>query len=116
MGRLTDGKGIIEPKPIVDVTDQAEIQSDSDLLTTNITPIRSPSIFRLTIALNAAGVFYVTGLSTTRQALNDGTNLDADELYAFDIPVRAGDSINFQHSVNAIVRVLRVDEVDAGSP
>jgi len=43
--------------------------------------------------------------------LNGGTALTANALYAFDIAVEFGESVNLQYSVNATALELKVEEI-----
>jgi hypothetical protein len=43
--------------------------------------------------------------------LNSGSTLNANCLYAFDIAVESGESVNLQYSVNATVLELKVVEI-----
>lgn len=99
--------------PVARVINDIVLQ-DVDIFTDDLVPTR-PSSFRITVAFSAEVTLYITGLSATRLALNDGTALDADELYAFDVPVRNGDLINFQISAGATVRVFDVAEIIWGA-
>lgn len=86
----------------------------TDILATALTPTYQASIFRVMVAMSAAGVFRVTVTkagNTQTLELNRGVALAAESLYAFEHAVHAGDSINYQYSVNATLRVLRVQEV-----
>ncbi|GAI40187.1 unnamed protein product, partial [marine sediment metagenome] len=49
--------------------------------------------------------------STQQLKLNSAGNLTADAVYIFDILVHSGDTVNFQHSAGASLKVLRVQEI-----
>jgi hypothetical protein len=51
------------------------------------------------------------GATTVTMQLNSGNALNANALYAFDIAVESGESINLQYSVNATALDLKVIEV-----
>ena len=54
----------------------------------------------------------VTKESSQQQLMfNSAGNLVADAVYIFDVLVHSGDSVNFQHSANATLKVLRVQEI-----
>lgn len=93
------------------------ITANTDILSSDLTPTNTPCLFRIEVCLNAAGVFsaMVTKADSTQQLkLNSASNLAADAVYMFDILVHSGDSVNFQHSANATLKVLRVQEIVGG--
>lgn len=93
------------------------VTADTDILS-SLTPTNTPCLFRIMVCLDTAGVFsaMVTKDDNEQQLkLNEATNLVADAAYMFDILVHSGDSVNFQHSADATLKVLRVQEVIAAS-
>ena len=98
--------------PVARVIDTA-VLVDTDVFTNDLVPTR-PAVYRINVAFSAALILYITGLSATRLILNDGFALDANELYAFDIPVRNGDTINFQVSAGVTIHVFDVAEIPWG--
>jgi hypothetical protein len=94
------------------------ITAATNILASDITPSDPPSVFRIFVAVNTAGVFsarITNGGATVGVNLNGGTALTANAAYIFDILVHSGDSVNFQHSANATLLVLRVEECRAGT-
>lgn len=92
----------------------ATITADKNILARAITPSNPPCLFRIMICLNTAGVFsaMITKASSEQQfKFNSASNLTADAGYIFDLLVHSGDSINFQHSVAATLKTLRVQEI-----
>ena len=53
---------------------------------------------------------------TKTEALNDGNALDAGDLNLFDVPVLAGDEINFQVESAVTVDELSVQEIIQAGP
>ena len=93
------------------------ITADTDILSSDITPTNTPCLFRALVAFDTAGVFSAKitksdDSQTTK--FNEANNLVADAAYMFDLLVHEGDSINFQHSANATLKVLRVQEIVGG--
>lgn len=87
-----------------------------DILAAALAPTNSPATFRIAIAFNAVGVFSATvtrGGNTQVVNFNSGVNLNANAVYVFDLPVQAGDTVNFRYSVNATLMIMRVSEVAA---
>ena len=88
-----------------------------DMLAADVSPTNTPCLFRIMVAVDTAGVFSVhikKGADPYVLKFNSGNNLIADCIYIFDILVHSGDTINFQHSVDALVKVLRVQEIVGG--
>jgi hypothetical protein len=94
------------------------ITAATNILASDITPSDPPSIFRIFVAVNTAGVFsarITRDTTTVGVNLNGGTSLTANAAYMFDILVHSGDSVNFQHSGSGTLLVLRVEECRAGT-
>lgn len=93
------------------------VTADTDILALDLTPTNTPCLFRVMVSLNTAGVFsaMVTKSDSTQQLkLNSASNLAADAVYMFDVLVHSGDTVNFQHSADATLKVLRVQEIVGG--
>lgn len=93
------------------------VSANTDILDPALTSIKPPSLFRTMIAVSVAGIFKATirkEANTQTLAFNAGTNLKVDSLYVFDVLVHEGDIVNFQHSVNTTIQVLRIQEIFAG--
>jgi len=94
------------------------VTADTDILASDLEPSDPPCLFRIMVAFSAAGVFKAI---ITRDAtevtveFNSGSNLVADSLYVFDMLVHDDDKVNFQYSVNATMRVMRVQEIRGGT-
>jgi hypothetical protein len=74
----------------------------------------NPSYFRIFACFNTSGVLSVVktkGTTTVTMQLNGGNALNANCLYAFDIAVESGESVNLQYSVNATALELKVEEI-----
>lgn len=90
------------------------VTADTNILSSEITPTNPPCLFRIMICLNTAGVLsaMVTKSDSEQQLkFNAASNLVAHTVYMFDLLVHDGDSINFQHSADATLKVLRVQEI-----
>lgn len=90
------------------------VAANTDFFTVALTPTRSPTTFRISVSLDAAGVLNVmrteAGVIVTEH-LNENNNLVADCLYEFNITVRAGQTINLQHTVGGTILSCIVVEV-----
>lgn len=97
------------------VFNEALPAADTDILTADVTPTNSPSYWRISACVSVAGVLSVhrtVGAGDVLEKLNGGTNLTADCLYTFSVPVRSGDSINLQYSATGgTISSLTVDEI-----
>jgi hypothetical protein len=51
------------------------------------------------------------GSTTVTIQLNGGNALNANCLYAFDVIVESGESVNLRYSVNATALELKVEEI-----
>jgi len=83
-------------------------------LTPSLATTGNPVYFRIFACFNASGVLSVVktkGTTTVTMQLNGGTALNANALYAFDIIVESGESVNLQYSVNATALELKVEEI-----
>ncbi len=90
------------------------ITAATPFLTSGLTPLSASTVFRIQVAVDTAGLFQavITKASNAQTInFNAGNNLAAGSLYVFDMLVHAGDSVNFQHSINATLQVFRVQEV-----
>jgi len=90
------------------------VTANTNILSIALTPSNTPCLFRIEVCLNAAGVFsaMVTKDSSTQQLkFNSAGNLVAAAAYIFDILVHSGDTVHFQHSADATLKVLRVQEI-----
>ena len=88
--------------------------ANTDILAAAITPSQTASLFRVIVAMSAAGIFKanITKAGNSQvMSFNNGVALAIDCLYTLEHLVHAGDSINYQYSVDATLRVLRVQEV-----
>jgi len=90
------------------------ISANTNIFSSDLTPSYSPTLFRIYVCFNAAGVLTVRrtrGGTTVSEILNAGNNLNANCAYMFDVIVESGDSINLQYSVAATAICIRVVEV-----
>jgi len=92
--------------------------ADADILSRDLTPTNTPCLFRIMICLDTAGVFsamITKDDSEQKLKFNEANNLVADAVYMFDLLVHDGDSVNLQHSADATLSVLRVQEIVAAT-
>jgi len=90
------------------------VTDNTHILSSALTPANPPCLFRIMVCLGTAGIFsaMVTKDSSQQQLkFNCAGNLTADAVYIFDVLVHSGDSVNFQHSADATLKVLRVQEI-----
>ena len=81
------------------------VTANTDILSSSFTP---PSLgkIRITFGANASGVLsivIVSGTTSYVYALNGGNTLNANSIYAFEIPVSSSFSYNIQYSVSATI-------------
>lgn len=96
----------------------AAVVAATDILGAALAPINTPCLFRVAAGFDAAGVFSVTitrGGNTQTQQFNHGVVLVPNCLYMFDHLVHAGDTINYQYSINATCQTMRVQEIIAAT-
>jgi len=90
----------------------------NDILGAALAPLNSPCTFRIEAAFSAGGILSATitqvGVPVVCQ-LNGGVALNINSLYRFSLMVNAGDTINFQYSVNATILSLKVQEIVAAA-
>jgi len=92
----------------------AAVVAATDILGAAVAPANTPCLFRLMAGFSVAGVLSVTitnGGNTQVHQFNGGAPLNINSLYAFSHLVHAGDTINYQYSVNANCQTLRVVEI-----
>jgi hypothetical protein len=94
------------------------VTANTNIFSTSLTPslatATNPSYFRIFACFNASGVLSIVktkGTTTVMIQLNGGGALSANCLYAFDIIVEYGESVNLQYSVNATAIDLKVVEI-----
>lgn len=104
------------------VTNQAQPAANTNILGTDLTPTVTPTTFRITVAMSNGGNFSASitnGVNPAQVVLFNavpGPALIAGGLYTFDLPVHAGDSVNFQYSsTGGTIQILRVQEIDAAA-
>jgi len=89
----------------------------ADILGADLAPLNTPCLFRVTACFNAAGILSVEttnaagGGGAVVQQFNGGVALNNNSLYMFEHLVHAGDTINYQYSVNATIMTFRVQEI-----
>jgi hypothetical protein len=94
------------------------VTANTNIFSSDLTPslatTNNPSYFRIFACFNASGVLSVVktkGATTVTMQLNGGGALSANCMYAFDIIVESGESVNLQYSVNATALDLKVIEI-----
>ena len=90
----------------------------ADILAADIAPLNSPCTFRVEAAFDAGGILSADitqgGVTVTVQ-FNGGVALNINSEYRFSMMVNAGDTINFQYSVNADILSFKVQEIPAAA-
>jgi len=90
------------------------ISANTNILSTDLEPLAAASLLRIMVAMSASGVFRASitkGEDVQVVDFYEGASLQADSLYMFDMLVHPGDLVNFRYSVDATLRVLRIEEV-----
>jgi hypothetical protein len=94
------------------------VTADTNIFSSDLTPsfatTNNPSYFRIFACFNASGVLSVVktkGSTIVTMQLNGGGALSANCMYAFDIIVESGESVNLRYSVNAAALDLKVVEI-----
>jgi len=96
----------------------AAVAADADILAADIA-VDEDCILRVIVSENTGVIFRA---KVVRDAViktldfNEGGALKANALYTFDLPVRAGDSVNFRMAAATTVHVLNVMKVRAMGP
>ncbi len=88
-----------------------------DYFVADLAPTNTPCLFRIMVSIDGAGVFsakITKAASAKVVSFNGGVALVANALYAFDLLVHSGDTVNLQHTVAANINVCRVQEIIAG--
>jgi len=87
---------------------------NTDFFAADLVPTNTPTTFRISVSLDAAGVLNVMrteGGVTITEHLNENNALVADCLYEFNVTVAAGQTINVQHSVGGTILSCTVVEI-----
>lgn len=97
---------------------QAQPAANTNIFGVDLVPTNTPCNFRVQIMMSNGGNFsaVITNGGNSQVGILDATGgpLMGGFLYAFDILVHVGDSINFQYdNTGGIIRVMRVQEIDA---
>jgi len=94
------------------------VTANTNIFSSDLTPslatTSNPVYFRIFACFNASGVLSVVktkGTTTVTMQLNGGGALSANCIYAFDIIVESGESVNLRYSVNATAIDLKVVEI-----
>lgn len=94
------------------------VTANTNILSLEMTPTNTPCMFRIMVCLDTAGVLsaMVTKSDSEQQLkFNAASNLVAHAVYMFDLLVHDGDTVNLQHSADATLKVLRVQEIVAAT-
>ena len=90
----------------------------ADILAAALAPLNSPCTFRVEAAFSAGGILSATitqgGVTMTVQ-FNGGVALNINSAYRFSLAVNAGDTINFQYSVDSNILSFKVQEIIAAA-
>jgi hypothetical protein len=86
---------------------------DTDFFATNVIADQD-CLMRLCVSLSAGAIFrarITRGGVTITVDLNAGVALNANSVYAFDLPLKKGDELNLQVSAGVTVLYCSVDEI-----
>jgi len=90
----------------------------ADILAAALAPLNSPCTFRVEAAFSAGGILSATitqgGVTMTVQ-FNGGVAMNVNSAYRFSLAVNAGDTINFQYSVDSNILSFKVQEIPAAA-
>ena len=90
----------------------------NDILAAALAPLNSPCTFRVEATFSAGGILSATitqgGVPMTVQ-FNGGVALNINSAYRFSLAVNAGDTINFQYSVDSNILSFKVQEIIAAA-
>lgn len=109
------------PFDIADIHDVALPAANTNWLPSDITPIKTPTDFRIQVAVSISGNFdaaITNGGDTQVVTFNviPGPALVAGGLYIFDLLVHSGDTVNLRYSTTGgTIQILRVQEIDSAS-
>lgn len=109
------------PFDMVDMHDVALPAANTNWLPSDITPINTPTDFRIQVAVSISGNFdaaITNGGDTQVVTFNviPGPALVAGGLYIFDLLVHSGDTVNLRYSTTGgTIQILRVQEIDSAS-
>lgn len=107
------------PADIADLHDVALPTANTNWLSSNLSPVSTPTNFRIQVAVSVSGNFsaaITNGGDTQVVTFNvvPGPALVADGLYIFNLLVHSGDTVNFRYSVTGgVIRILRAQEIDS---
>jgi len=94
------------------------VTANTNILDDDLKPINPPCLLRIMVAFSTAGVFkaiITRDTTVVTVEFNAGSSLTADALYIFDMLVHYDDKVNFQYSVNATMRTMKVQEIGGGT-
>jgi hypothetical protein len=94
------------------------VTANADIFSTAIEPTYAPSILRISANFGTGGALIVRRTlsdTTVSGNLNSGSPLIANAIYAFDIVVDEGGTINLRYSVNATASKVSIVEVPGGT-
>jgi len=108
----------LSPLARANVFNVAAYLTPADILAAALAPLNTPCTFRVEAAFDAAGILSATitqaGVTVVGQ-LNGGVALNINSLYRFSLMVNAGDTINFQYSVDSAILSFKVQEIVAAA-
>lgn len=90
------------------------VAANVDFFGVDLAPTNTPTTFRISVSLDAAGVLNVMRIEggvTVTEHLNANVALAADCLYEFNITVAEDQTINLQHSIGGTILSCTVVEV-----
>jgi hypothetical protein len=92
----------------------AQISANTDVFSDDLDPQTQRSLMRITVAVDSPSQILVTEREngdTVSYRLNAGAEIDAGDVYTFDLPIRGVASYNIQFASNVSVLTINVDEI-----
>jgi len=107
----------LERPVLLDSKNNESVIAATDIFDDDLSPLATPTYFRIYVAFDAAGVLTVRRTksgTTTSEELNSGDMLDANAAHVFDIVMDEGETMNLHYSVGATALKLIVTEIGGG--
>lgn len=107
------------PAELAVLQDEPLPDADTNWLTLDLTPLRTPTTFRIDVAISITGIFSAQvkreGVATIVN-FNNGMVLTPGALNHFHILVHSTDTVNFQYSTTGgTIQFFRVQEIDSAT-
>lgn len=113
------------PVELVSITDESLPEHHKNWLHEDIIPIQTPTTFRIQVSVSVSGIFSAVVTNTIGDKKTEVVEFNiagnhpeliANGLFAFEMLVRRGDTINFKYSVSdGKIKLFTVQEIDAAT-